>query len=225
MKTIVLVNWKANLTTSTVNKWLDTFINAYRPQEQVEIILAVPVLWLQGIAEKVRPIAGVALASQYVSPYPLGSYTGSVPAAWLKDLVKYVLVGHRERRHYFHETIQDVARQANEALAEELQPIVCINRDQLSAQSASFSTEELDKLIWAYTPKDGIQLEPARDLQAIDEAVMAIGKRIGNRPILYGGGVTAGNGKAIADLPGVAGIMLGRGGLDAKAFVGLINGF
>lgn len=224
MRTIVVANWKASLTASTAGKWLETFVNAYHPREQVEIVLAVPVLWLEGIAEKVGPLTGVSLASQHVSSYPLGSYTGSVPAAWLKGLVKYVLVGHRERRHYFRETVQDVARQANEALAEELQPIVCVDRDQLSAQSAAFSSKELEKLFWAYTPKDAVQLERARDQQSIDEAVKAIGKRIGNRPILYGGGVDASNGRAIADAPGVSGIMLGRGCLDPEAFIRLING-
>lgn len=223
MEKIVLANWKANLSQERVMLWCDAFAAAYRSRDGVEVVLAAPAFFLERVYEKTKHLAGVALAAQGVSPYPQGSYTGSLPAAWLRGRVKYTLIGHRERRRYFHESVQDVARQAFESLAEELQPIVCIDRDLLVRQTAAMAVEELGKLIWAYTPETPVALEMARSGEEIITAVAQIAKKTDNRPILYGGGVTIANSKTIWGFPGVSGIMLGRGCLDVQAFADLCN--
>ena len=223
MKKIVLANWKANLSPERAMAWCDAFVASVRPRSEVEIVLAVPALMLEQVHARTRKIAGIALAAQGLSPYPQGSYTGAVPAAWLRGLVRYSLIGHRERRKYFHETVQDVARQGFESLAEEIQPIVCVDGGLLQQQAAAFAREEMDRLIWAFTPETAVGLELTRDTATIGAEVVEVARKTDNRPVLYGGGVTPANGQGIWSLSGVSGIMLGQGCLDATAFAELVN--
>lgn len=223
MKKMIVANWKANLSPERVAQWLDAFASVYRPRLDIEVILAVPILALPTVAEKVEPLPGVALAAQSVSAYPQGSYTGSTPASWLRGLATYTLIGHRERRRYFHETVQDVARQAYESLAEDLRPIICFDAELLIAQTAAMAVEELSHLIWAYTPDTPASLEMARSTADISAILPKIAQKTDNRPVLYGGGVTVDNGGSLWQIPGLHGLMLGKGCLDAAAFASLIN--
>ncbi len=223
MKKMVLANWKANLSPEKMRQWCDAFADVYQPRLDCEVILAVPFLGLERIVERTQPLAGVSLAAQGVSAYPQGRYTGAIPAAWLRGLVRYTLLGHRERRRYFHETVQDVARQVSESLAEDLQPIVCFDRALLTAQTAALASEELGRLIWAYTPDTPATLEMSRNTADILALLPQIARQTDNRPVLYGGGVTVDNAGNLWRLPGLGGIMLGQGCLDAAAFASLIN--
>jgi triosephosphate isomerase len=190
----------------------------------MEVILAVPVLYLERVAQRTEQLPGLALAAQNVSAYPQGSYTGTTPAAWLRGLVSYTLIGHRERRRYFHETVQDVARQAYESLAEDLQPIVCFDHDLLVPQTAAMAVEELGRLLWAYTPDTPATLEMARSSADIAAFLPKIAQKTDNRPVLYGGGVTIDNAGSLLQVPGLHGLMLGKGCLDGAAFAAMVNG-
>lgn len=223
MKKMIVANWKANLSPQQAVQWLDTFAAVYRPRLDIEVILAVPILALPTVAAKVEALPGVALAAQSISAYPQGSYTGSTPASWLRGLATYTLIGHRERRRYFHETVQDVARQAYESLAEDLRPIVCFDAELLIAQTAAMAVEELSHLIWAYTPDTPASLEMARNTADISAMLPRIVQKTDNRPVLYGGGVTVDNGGSLWQVPGLHGLLLGKGCLDAAAFANLIN--
>ncbi len=223
MEKIILANWKANLSPERAIQWCEAFAGVYQPRSGVEVVLAVPAFYLERVFAQTRKLAGVSLAAQGVSSFPQGSYTGSLPAAWLRGMAKYSLIGHQERRRYFHETVQDVARQAFESLAEELTPIVCFNREQLVPQTAAMAVEELGKLLWAYTPDTPVALEMARDQAEIVAMLPQIARRTDNRPVLYGGGVTVANGRTLWQIPGLAGIMLGQGCLDPRAFAGLVS--
>ncbi|MCL2790704.1 MAG: triose-phosphate isomerase [Desulfobulbus sp.] len=222
-KKIVLANWKANLSPDRARQWCDAFVGAFRPRTDLEVVLAASFLVLERIAERLQPLTGVSLASQGVSSYPQGNYTGAIPAAWLRGLARYTLLGHRERRRYFHETVQDVARQAYESLAEDLHPIVCIDRDLLIPQTAAMAAEELGRLMWAYTPDTPATFEMARGTAEIAAILPQIAKKTDNRPVIYGGGVTTENGAGLWRLPGLNGIMLGQGCLDGTAFATLVN--
>lgn len=223
MSRIVLANWKASLAPERALAWCDTFSAAYTPRTGIEVVLAVPALVMDRVHQRLGALAGVSLAAQGISPYPQGSYTGSLPAAWLRDTAKFALIGHRERRQYFHETVQDVARQGYEALAEGLQPIVCVDNDLLTRQAAAFAREELEQLLWAWTPETPVALEMARTLDDIAAQAAQVARKTEGKGVLYGGGVTPDNGGAIWTLKGVSGILLGQGCLDAEKFAALVN--
>lgn len=220
---LVLANWKASLSPMRAGQWLDEFVNLYRPSERLQVILALPVFFLPDLKDRCRDSANLSLAVQDVSPFPQGGYTGSTPAAWLHGTVEYVLVGHRERRRYFHETVQDAANKVSEAIAEELCPILCCDKETVRRQLAAISGSDLDKSVLAYTPEDAAALEIARKPSAVAAEIDRFSEMSGKRPVLYGGGVNAGNVGDLLTVDRVAGVMVAKGCLDPRQFIGLLE--
>ncbi|MHB8791225.1 MAG: triose-phosphate isomerase [Desulfobulbaceae bacterium] len=220
---IVLANWKASLSPAAAARWLDAFAGRYRPSKRLRVVLAVPLLMLADLQGRCRDLSGVALAAQDVSPFPQGGYTGATPADWLRGMAEYVLVGHRERRRYFHETNQDVANKVSEALAAELQPILCASRAGLASQLAALETADLEKTLLAFTPDEAEALEVARSAAGVAGAVRYVTGLTGGEPVLYGGGVNFGNVAPLIILPEIAGVMVAGGCLDPVAFVRLLD--
>jgi len=223
MEKIVLANWKANLSPNHVDTWLQAFSRGYTPASSVQVVLAVPFLYMERVAEKVGGMEQVVLAAQGVSPFPPGGYTGATPAAWLKGLARYALLGHRERLHYFHEDAQSVAGQVRESVAAGLQPILCLDRDSKSRQLAAMDTSDLEKSLLAFTPGDAVKLEVAAEGRDIIDAAAAFAVSSGGQPVLYGGGVNKDNAVELINLQGISGIMVGRSCLDGAEFAELVN--
>lgn len=223
MEKLVIANWKAYLTKVQSEKWLVDFSAHYQPVEGVRVVLAVPFPFLADLHQKFKSLPNVSWAAQDISPFPIGSYTGSVPAAWLTGLADYVLVGHRERRQYFRENIQDVANKVSEALEEEIIPVLCVDMGVARQQAASVEFEDLEKMIVAYTPSDAEQLEISRNKVSVSDGVDKVSALFHGAPILYGGGVDEGNVAELFSLPGLSGVMVARGCLDPLRFVKLLE--
>ena len=223
MEKIVLGNLKANLGPNNVDTWMQDFSSRYTPASSVQVVLAVPFLYMERVVEKVKVMEQVKVAAQGVSPYPPGGYTGATPAAWLRGLARYVVVGHRERRYYFHEDTQSVAGQVHESVAAGLRPILCLDRDNRSGQLAALDSSDLDQSLLAYTPHDAVKLEVAAPNQDIIDTAAAFASSSGGRPMLYGGGVNTDNAAELINLQGIAGVMLGRSCLNGAEFAELVN--
>ena len=223
MEKLVLANWKDKLGPHQVADWLQDFCRDYRPQLSVQIALAVPFLYLERVAKKIVDLDQVVLAAQTVSPFPPGGYTGATPAVWLTGLVTYALVGHRERRHYFHEDVSFIAGQVRETVAAGLKPVLCLDRGQKRDLLAALDISDLEQCLLAYTPGDAVQLEIAAASGDIVDTAAILAGAAGGRPVLYGGGVTVENGADLIQLDGISGIMAGRSCLDGTAFAALVN--
>ena len=219
MKRLIVANWKANISSDQAEQWVETLRTHCHFRENRETVIAVPFLYMERIFSRVNSLPGISLAAQGVSPYPVGSYTGATPAIWLKEMVGYALVGHRERRKYFHETIQDVAAQVRECVAVGIKPILCLDDDVLPEMSAALDSEELDQVICAYTPDSAVALETAYDIESIQAGIVRVNGYFPQRPVLYGGGVNDENAEEILALPEVSGVMVGRVCLDAERFI------
>lgn len=220
---LVVANWKTNLSHEQAKIWLQTITEQYHPFAGIKVILAAPFPFLSELDKQFGNKIEFILAAQDVSPYPQGSYTGSVPAALLKGTVDFVLVGHRERRKYFHETVQDVANKVTEALEEEITPILCVDMDIARQQAAAIELDEIERIIVAYTPADADQLEIPRNLSTIAEDIQRIASVFPGVPVLYGGGVSEKNVAELFAVPGLAGVMVAGGCLDPQAFVRLLE--
>ncbi|HHB76210.1 MAG TPA: triosephosphate isomerase, partial [Desulfobulbus sp.] len=174
MKQRIVANWKANVSADHAEEWVRTLRSYCHFREDRETILAVPFLYLERIFSRVSTLPGITLAAQGISPYPPGNYTGATPASWLRDLVDYILVGHRERRKYFHETAQDAAAQVRECVAVGIRPILCLDDDSLSGMRAALDSEELAEVICAYTPDSAVALETALDIKDIQAGIARV---------------------------------------------------
>jgi triosephosphate isomerase len=199
------------------------------------------------LAQAQSLLAGSALAlgAQDVSAHESGAYTGEVSAAMLRDFaVRYVIVGHSERRQFHGETDTVVAHKAQRALAAGITPIVCVGESL--AENEAGQTEAVVKrqlaavihtnghciseIVVAYEPVwaigTGLTATPEQAqavhavLRAQLQAATAHSQRV---PILYGGSMNAGN---VADLlaqPDVDGGLIGGASLKAPDFLSMLK--
>lgn len=223
MKKIIVANWKAQLSPSRSKQWLDAFRMSFKEDSAIQVVLAPSFLHFAHLQADFESLAGVALAAQDISPFPPGKYTGSIPAAWLAGKVQYALIGHRERRRYFHETVQDAANKVGEAISAGLSPILCVDRDIAGRQIAALDSADMEGLIVAYTPDDAVTLELERNIEEVADVAAYLTELTGGSPVLYGGGVHAGNVAGYMAVPGLSGVMTAGGCLDPHAFIDLLG--
>ena len=220
---VIVANWKAWIGPVETGKWFDGFLPRYQPTPNLRVVIAVGYPQLAEAAARVRGHAGLAIAAQVVSPYPAGGYTGAVPARWLKGLAEYVLVGHREREKYFKETDREFALQVSEARHAGLQPIVCMDRNQARSRIRAIDHERGEAALFGYTPSEAESLEWVDDQREIIETAELIIALSGGGRVLYGGGVDRKNAAPLMKLPGLSGLLVGRGCLDPGDFVDLLR--
>jgi triosephosphate isomerase len=205
-------------------------------------------VYLVPVGEALRG-SSVALGAQNMYFESNGAFTGEVSAAMLNDLgVKYVVLGHSERRHILGETDADVNKKTLAALAAGLIPIVCVGEllgeredgktadviaNQFNGSLANVSGEQIEKTVIAYEPVWAIGTgkvatpEQAEEVHADLRTLLA--KRYndqiaGRVRILYGGSVKASNAKELLAQPNVDGALVGGASLKADEFLGIAAG-
>src|SRR5579872_3902609 len=129
-KLFIVGNWKSNKTAAEAKEWLEQFknVNLHYSFEEREVIVCPPFTIIPGmkaiIDEHNLPIK---LGLQNVSPFGKGAYTGEVCAEEAKEFVTHAIVGHSERRKYFHETEEDVLLKLKQLFANNITPVLCIS--------------------------------------------------------------------------------------------------
>lgn len=174
------------------------------------------------------------LGSQDVSKYDKGSYTGEVCAKGLKSLgVRYVLIGHSERKIYFNETLSDFRKKIQNTIDNDMIPIYCVNETEEQYQSDDefkFIEDELEAIppytkyiIIAFEPnwligKDNIDV----DYDYIGRALIKIKSWLMehniSHSIIYGGGVNINNVNDLKKLPCIDGFIISSSALDSQEF-------
>lgn len=243
MNALVVANWKMNETATEARVLSRAVADALRTRwtRDVTVAIAPPFTALAAVRESIADTA-IALAAQNLYFEEKGAYTGEVSAAMLADLgVVYVIVGHSERRRYFHETDADVRRKAAAALAHGLRPIVAVGetsdeRDagttdgrvvaQTRAALEGLQRAQLAQIAIAYEPVwaigTGRSCEPA-EAQRVMSLVRASVPGLSDVPVLYGGSVTPANFASYMALPDCNGGLVGGTSLDAQAFAQLVS--
>lgn len=225
MTKYVVGNWKCNKGREAAQEWFSEFAGLYSPIKGLEVIVAPALLCLLPLSQYVQALQleNVFLAAQDVSPFPKGSYTGAVAADMLKGVVDYVIIGHSERRRYFHETSQDTANKMAEAVDAGLKPIVCIDQPYTMSQLTALNDIDCDEMIIAYGPVEATSARVPEPPQRVAEAVQFISQVQSKRPVIYGGSLFPDNVQDYVGLPQLSGLFIGESSLDARSFVDICN--
>jgi triosephosphate isomerase (TIM) len=205
------------------------FCAAFSPPEGVETVLCPPFASLAAAVE-----SGHTVYAQNVHWADEGAYTGEVSAPMLLELgVAGAIVGHSERRQYFCETDETVARRTLAALGHGLRVIACVGESLEERQSGQMelvlrvqveaiaeSAGAHDALVLAYEPVWAIGTgqtatpDQAREAHAFIKGLLDV-------PVLYGGSVKPDNAEELLSQEGVDGALVGGASLDVESFTAI----
>src|SRR5215208_7172610 len=122
---IVAGNWKMNTTIDEGLALVEALRSLLEADSGVDRVVCPPFVSLQAISERLQG-SEIAVGAQNLHFEPKGAFTGEISADMLAGLVRYVIVGHSERRHIFGETDVVVAKKVRAALGADLLPILCV---------------------------------------------------------------------------------------------------
>ncbi len=249
-KKIVAGNWKMNnnlqeglALAKELNEALkDKTINC-------DVVIGTPYIHLASVAEAVDT-AKVGVAAQNCADKVSGAYTGEVSAEMVASTgAKYVILGHSERRAYYHETAEILKEKVGLALSNNLTPIFCIGevleeresekhfdvvKSQIAESLFDLSSEDFSKIVLAYEPVWAIgtgktaSAEQAQEMHAFIRKTLVekYGADVANNiSILYGGSCNASNAKELFSNPDVDGGLIGGASLGVDKFMPIIEAF
>jgi triosephosphate isomerase len=247
-KKIIAGNWKMNKTQSEARTLVEDLLRDIGSFNDAEIVLCPPFTALAAVSELLSPISNVRLGAQNMSEHASGAYTGEISAGMLRELyVRYVIIGHSERRQFFHEDDAMVNRKTKAALAAELRPIVCVGETlpereanrwkkvletQIKGGLDGFTDKEMADITIAYEPVWAIGTGKTASPAQAEEAHQYIRKLIGTHfseqaaervRIQYGGSVKPENAKELLSKPDIDGALVGGASLDARGFTAIIK--
>ena len=246
-KTIIAGNWKMNKTLSETRAFAEELKPLLGRPNWCEVVLCVPYVNIQA-AVRLFKECRVSIGAENCHYESHGAYTGEISADMLKDLgVKYVIVGHSERRQYFCETDTTVNKKVHAVLNAGMNPIICVGESleqretgitnewialQVKSALNGVPAEKLRRCIIAYEPIWAIgtgKTATAEQAGEVCEAIRTVirklyGARVARSvTIQYGGSMNAKNAHELLAQPDVDGGLIGGASLKAPDFVEIVN--
>ena len=239
-------NWKMQKTVEEAEAFLDRFLDQAGDLSDRDVVVCPPFTALKGAVERCRGSA-VRIAAQNMHEAEAGAFTGEVSAPMLTALgVDAVILGHSERRAYFAETDDALARKVPAALDARLEPILCIGESdaereageteavlarQVAANLAEVGDDRLAGVVIAYEPIWAIGTGKSATAEQAEQAIGFIRSLIAGRNegaaaairILYGGSVKPGNAAELLALEEIDGALVGGASLDPDDFLAIVQ--
>ena len=242
-KPIVFGNWKMNKTNAQAQAFFDG-VDAYAT-DKADFGVAVP---FTALHTSVNAASKVHVAAENVHWAANGAYTGEVSVEMLSELgVKWVVLGHSERRQYFNETDEDVNKKAAASIAAGITPIVCVGetlfeyeagktekvvRKQVSGCLSGLEANDVKTLVIAYEPVWAIGTGKSATVQIAQDTCAIVRDEVRNLfgddvaagvRIQYGGSVKPDNIEEYMSQEDVDGALIGGASLEVESFKAIID--
>ncbi|MDE6357371.1 MAG: triose-phosphate isomerase [Eubacteriales bacterium] len=244
-KKIIAGNWKMNKNHNEAIELINSLKSGI-DTDASDVVVCVPFVDLMAVSEAIKGTK-INLGAQNMHFEESGAYTGETSPAMLKELgVKYVIIGHSERRAYFAETDEIVNKKVKKALEHNIVPILCVGesleerelnitielvRIQIKKAFAGISAEDAKKVVIAYEPIWAIGTgkvatkEQAQEVCAEVRKVISeiYGKSVSDEiRIQYGGSVTGDSANELFNMPDIDGGLVGGASLK-EDFIKVVN--
>ncbi len=246
-KLIIAGNWKMNKTVAEARELVGDLKRELANIKEVDVVVAPPFTALSDVSKGILD-SNIKLAAQNMSEHNFGAYTGEVCAGMLKEFsVRYVILGHSERRQYQKESDALIAKKAAAVHGASLKPIICVGETlaereggqtekvletQVRGSLAGLTKEQAVETVVAYEPVWAIgtgktaTTQQAQDAHAFIRGLLAkmydeaTARKI---RIQYGGSVKPANAKELMSQPDVDGALVGGASLEARSFADIIK--
>ena len=247
-KKIVAANWKMNMTQAESARFVESLVLDLGDITDVEVVILPPFTAIAKVMEALGASQSIKVGAQNMHWEPNGPFTGEISAALLRDLlVRYVVLGHSERRTLFRETDEIVNRKVRAAHEATLRPIVCVGetleqRDkgnvekilsiQLRGSLKDLNEKELQESVIAYEPVWAIGTGRNATPQQAQEAHAFIRHTLCEMSdeatadrirIQYGGSVKPENARDLMTQPDIDGALVGGASLDPRSFARIVK--
>jgi triosephosphate isomerase (TIM) len=244
-KKIVAGNWKMNKTVEEAVALVEGLKLELADMVDVEAVVCPPFTALKTVSDLISETQ-IKLGCQNMSDQDDGAFTGEVSHTMLKELfVKYVILGHSERREYYGETDAVVNSKVKKALEKNLRPIVCVGEkledreaghtekvveEQVRGSLAGVTAEQFENVVVAYEPVWAIgtgktaSAEQAQEVHAFIRGIIAdmVGQEAADGlRIQYGGSMKPANAVELMGQPDIDGGLIGGAALDAASFAAI----
>ena len=246
-KTVIAGNWKMNMTATETKKFAEDIKKIMPRAKWCEPLICVPACNIPAAVKAFKDLR-ISVGAENVYFEEKGAYTGEVSADMLKDLgVKYVIVGHSERRQYFCETDATVNKKVHAVLNAGMNPIICVGESleqretgitnewiALQVKSALYGVpaDKLRRCIIAYEPIWAIGTGKTATADQAEEVCAQIRKVVGElygeavaeaTTVQYGGSMNAKNCEELLSKKDVDGGLIGGASLKAPDFAVIVN--
>jgi triosephosphate isomerase len=246
-KLIIAGNWKMNKTVAEALTLVGDLKRDLMGVKEVDVVVCPPFTALESVSKAIMD-STIKLGAQNMSENNFGAFTGETCAGMLKEFsVRYVILGHSERRQFQKESDALIAKKAAAAHAASLKPIVCVGETlaeregsltekvletQVRGSLAGSTKEQMVETVVAYEPVWAIgtgktaTTQQAQDAHAFIRRVLAamfdaeVARKV---RIQYGGSVKPNNAKELMGQPDVDGALVGGASLEARSFADIIK--
>ncbi|WP_372797527.1 triose-phosphate isomerase [Pontiella sp.] len=246
-KKIIAGNWKMNKTVEEAVELATAVKRELADCTEVDVVLCPPFTALKSVSDVVSETQ-IAVGSQNMSSEDEGAYTGEICHTMLKELfVRYVILGHSERREYYKETDEWINKKVIKALEKNLRPILCVGETLEERESGNMekvvelqvreglkgvSADAYTELVIAYEPVWAIgtgktaSAEQAQEVHAFIRATVKdmVGAEAADAVrIQYGGSMKPANAAELLGQPDIDGGLIGGAALDAGSFAEIVK--
>src|SRR6266478_2422672 len=247
-KKIVAANWKMNMTQAESGRFVESLLLDLGDISDVEVVIIPPFTAIAKVTESLGKAQNIKVGAQNMYWEKSGAFTGEISATLLRDLfVRYVILGHSERRALFGETDEVVNRKVRAAHEASLRPIACVGETleqrerghvekilskQLRGSLADLSDKELQETVVAYEPVWAIGTGRNATPAQAQEAHAFIRRTLGEMSdeatadkirIQYGGSVKPDNARELMTQPDIDGALVGGASLDPRSFAQIVK--